>query len=395
MIKHKLTIVFAAAMLVIFAGNAVAAFKKNDPQAAHKKSRYRIDVLVPLYLDELAKDGKAIAKDKIPDKAQPGMAFYAGVSIAADSLKKEGFNIDIYVHDIASAGSSADALISKGELDSADLIIGDVQQDDIALLSSFAKTKSINFISTASGYYAELKNNPYFTLLQPSLQTQCERIVAEVVKSAPDNKVTVLYRSKGAADNACYDYVTDAAGGKLRLQYLACSKPPTKANLGLFIDVKGPVTLIVPVTDTSFAIGLLHDLSVDFPETHFDVYGMPSWSLIADLNKKGAFPNVAVHFTAAFTLDPASAAGQYVRHTFAAFYTGKMSTPVYDGYEALFLFANMLRKYGTHFNESYEHIAAPSSSFDIHAQTDKSGNVRFYENRHVFMETFEKGTLRK
>ncbi len=376
-------------------GNAVAAFRKNDQPATHKKSRYRIDVLMPLYLDELGKGGKAIAKDKVSDKAQPGMAFYAGINIAADSLKKEGFNIDIYVYDAASVNGSADALIAKGKLDSADLIIGDVQQDDIEALSSFAKTKGINFISTASAYYAEVKNNPYFTLLQPSLETQCKRIVAEVVKNVAGDKVTVLYRSKGAADNACYDYVTDAAGSKLRLQYMACSKPPTKANLGLFIDVKEPVTLLVPVTDTDFASSLLHGLSVDFPDTRFDVYGMPSWSKIAGLKKKGAFPNVSVHVTTAFTLDPASAAGQYVRRTFTAFYTGKMSTPVYDGYEALFLFASLLRKYGTHFNESYEHIAAPSSSFDIHAQTDKSGNVRYYENRHVFMETFEKGVMNK
>jgi hypothetical protein len=395
MIKHKLAVVFVSIVLtIIVGGNATAAFKKNDQPAAHKKNRYRIDVLVPLYLDELAKNGKAIAKDKIPEKAQPGMAFYAGINIAADSLKKEGFNIDIYVHDVASANESPVQLISKGKLDSSDLVIGDVQPQDVLLLSGFAKAKKINFVSTAPAFYGDAKNNTYLTLLQPSLQTQCERIVAEVVKNAPDDKITVLYRTKNAADNVCYDYITDAAGHKLHLQYMACSKPPGKGNLGVFIDATKPAVFIVPVSDISFADSLLHSLSTEFPDTHFDVYGMPAWAGIADLKKKGTFPNITVHISSAFSLDPSSVSGQYVRHMFTQFYTGKISTPVYDGYEALFLFAGLLKKYGTHFNENYEHTAAPSS-FDIQPQTDRSGNVRFYENKHVFTVTFENGTEKR
>ncbi len=393
MIKHKLTIVLIAVVLATtLAGNARTAFRKSDQPTLHKKSRYRVDILVPLYLDELPKSAAA-AKEKIPEKALPGMAFYAGVNIAADSLKKEGFNIDIYVHDVASVNESPGQLISKGKLDSSDLIIGDVQPQDIQPLSGFAKTKRINFISTAPAFYGETIDNPYFTLLQPSLQTQCERIVAEVVKNAPHDKVTVLYRSKDAADNACYDFITDAAERKLHLQYMACGKPPKKANLELFIAVAKPVVLVVPVSDTGFVTGLLHSLSTDFPDTHFEVYGMPSWAAIADLKKKGAFPNATVHITSSLILDPASAAGQYVRHTFTAFYTGKISMPVYDGYEALFLFAGLLKKYGTHFNEDYEHITSPA--LDIHAKTDRSGDVRFYENRQVVMEVFEGGAVKK
>ena len=383
MIKYKRTILLFTLLATIAAGNAVAAFKKNDQSTSYKKSRYRIDVLVPLYLDELPKYGAA--KDKIPEDALPGMAFYSGVNIAADSLRKEGFNVDIYVHDVASAGSSPETLISNGKLDSSDLVIGDVRPQEISQLAAFAKAKSVNFISASSGpYYGESIHNPYFTLLQPSLETQCERVVAEVVKNAPDDNITVLYRSKGAADNACYDYVTDAANGKLHLQYMACGKPPGKTALGTFIDAAKPVVLVVPVTDTVFAASFLHGLAEDFPGTQFEVYGMPSWAAIAALKKKGAFPNATVHITSTFTLDPASAAGQYVRHTFTAFYTGKISAPVYDGYEALFLFAGLLKKYGTHFNEKYEHNTLPSS-FDIHAKTDRSGNVRFYENTHVVM----------
>ena len=79
---------------------AVAAEAAPKKPAVHAKKRFRVDVLAPLYLDELVKGNNVTYKEKIPEKALPGLAFYAGISIAADSLKKEGFNIDIYIHEI-------------------------------------------------------------------------------------------------------------------------------------------------------------------------------------------------------------------------------------------------------------------------------------------------------
>ena len=54
------------------------------------KERYRIDVLLPLYLDELVKEDKPTFKGKVPEKAQPGINFYEGVNLAVDTLTNMG-----------------------------------------------------------------------------------------------------------------------------------------------------------------------------------------------------------------------------------------------------------------------------------------------------------------
>ena len=388
MVTNKRTILlFVLALAAGFAGNAKGSAKKDDQSPSYKKSRYRVDVLAPLYLDELVKGHSTTFKDKMPEKAQVGVAFYAGITLAADSLKKEGFNIDIYVHDAASANESPGLLISTGRLDSSDLIIGAELPQDVRLLSDFAKKKGINYISTLGAAYVSAKHNPYLTLLQPTLKTHCERIVAELIKNAAGEKVTVLYRTKDEADDACYDYVTDAAANKVRLQYMACNKPPKKANLKLFIDPRKPVTLLVPVSEIDYADSLLHSLSADFPDTHFDVYGMPSWAAIADLKKKDALKNITVHITVAATLDRSNAMGQYVRHIYTQVYAGKISEPVYEGFETLFMYASLLRKYGAHFNEKYNDVGT-HAPFEIQPQADRSGSIRYYENTRAVVNTF-------
>ncbi len=137
------------------------------------KPMYRIDVLMPMYLDELVKGGSVTFQDKLPEKAMPGMSFYEGINIAADSLKKAGFNIDIYIHDIISASESPELLVSQGKLDSSDLIIGAVLSKDIPVLALYANNRHINFVSALSASDGGVKNSPYLTLVQPSLKSHC------------------------------------------------------------------------------------------------------------------------------------------------------------------------------------------------------------------------------
>ncbi len=359
------------------------------------KSIYRIDVLVPMYLDELVKGGTVTFKDKIPDKALPGMSFYEGINIAADSLKKAGFNIDIYIHDVASASESPDLLV-KGKLDSADLIIGAVLSKDIPVLAEYANKKHVNFISALSAADGGVKDNPYFTLVQPSLKSHCEWIVDDAAKKFPGQKVVLLYRKSPEVDDNAYRYITkydDVA--KIHLKKLDCKSIPARENLLKLIDTTRPNVIIVSILDNAYADSLLKELSVDFPYTHFEVYGMPSWNSIASLNRKNAFPNLSVNVTCPFNFDLSSVSGKYVARTYKRDYGGKPAELVYRGYETLFWYANLLKQYGTIFNEKYaDNASAPFTIFEVKPQWDKDGNIFYQENTHIFLSTYEGGVYK-
>jgi len=372
----------------VIAGEATMLKQQVVLPHSQMKPRYRIDVLAHMYLDE-------VKNYKIPDKALPGIAFYEGVTIAADSLKKAGFKIDIYVHDVASAAESVDMLVRKNMLDSSDLIIGAVQSHDIPVLAEYAKNKKVNFISALSPADAGVRDNPFFTLLQPSLKSHCEWIVADVAKKFPGMKVGLLYRTSFAADSIAYKYLIGSAGDGTRFNQVLCNTLPRRKNLIGIFDTSKPNVIIVPVLDFSYADSLLNRVSHDFPETHFEVYGMPSWNSISNLRKEEAFPNLSINVTVPFNIDLSVPVVDYVNRVYKKDYAGRPTEYVYRGYEAMYWYANLLKQYGNIFNEKYsDNASAPFTKFEVKPQWDKNGQLLFNENTHIFVTKYEGGTYK-
>ena len=370
---------------------SVVVVKKQQPFVYPPtviKARYRIDVLAQMYLDE-------IKNDKIPEKGQPGVAFYEGLTIAADSLKKAGYSVDIYVHDVASAAESPEILISKNTLDSSDLVIAAIATHDIDVLAEYAKAKNINFVSTLSASDGGVRNDPLFTMIQPSLKTHCEWMNADVARKFPGMKVGLLYRTSTQADEDAYSYITGDDSDRLTFGKLNCNTMPGKDSLARLFDSTRPNVVIISVLDPYAADSILKELSHDFPGTHFEVYGMPSWGGIADLRKDDAFPNLSINITTPFHIDRTGALGHYIATTFHRDYGGTAPELAYRGFETMYWYAGLLRQYGTIFNSNYsDNAAAPFTHFDVRPRWDKDGNIMYLENAHVFLTRYEGGAYK-
>ena len=382
-------------------GRSAAGTKPPMPKLAKvyypattMKNRYRVDVLAPLYLDDLVKGSSVTFKNKLPEKAQPGISFYQGIKIAADSLKAAGFHIDLYIHDITSVKESSQNLVTGRVFDSSDLIIGAVPSKDVPVIAESAKKKCVNFVSALSPTEGNIKDNEYFTLIQPSLKTHCEWIIADVKKKFPKQKVVLLYRQSIQGDDNAYKYISEAAD-KMNLTSLLCNELPTKASIKKVIDSTRPNVLIVSILDMVFADSILKGLSSDFPAVHFEVYGMPSWIGINNLRKINNYPNLSIDITCPFNFDPENATCKYVERAFKRDYGSDANEFVYRGYETLFWYAGLLKHYGTIFNAKYaDNSTAPFTPFDVKTEWDKDGHLLFNENVHVFLSTWEGGLHR-
>jgi hypothetical protein len=370
--------------------NVVRKWSDIDYAPTQKKDRYRVELLAPLYLDELVKNGYA-AKD-IPAKAQDGINFYKGVQIAADSLKKAGFNIDIYVRDIASIMESCDMLVRKNALDTSDLLIGVVAPKDVPVLANYAKNKHINFISASSAADGSVRDNPYFTMLQPSARSQCEWIAGTIEDKHA--KAVILHRTYIQADDYAYHMLTDDTNYRKLFVPVLCNNLPKKQDLAGVVDTTRTNIVVVPVMDNVYADSLLKVLRQNFPRVKFEVYGMPSWSNMPAVSKPGTYPNISVNVPASFIYDPANPTVQYIDRIFRKEYGGKPQEMVYRGYETLFWYANLLKRHGTVFNKHFnEDELAPMTKFEIRPQWDKTGNVLYMENKKVFVRRYETGSF--
>src|ERR1044072_4458920 len=90
-------------------------------------ARHAIAVFAPLSLDSaFSSTGDFNFGKNFPKFLSPGLEFYEGVQLAADSLNRTGAAIDVYVYDTRSPSSSVKNFSSKPEFNKIELIIGNV-----------------------------------------------------------------------------------------------------------------------------------------------------------------------------------------------------------------------------------------------------------------------------
>lgn len=357
------------------------------------KPRYRIDVLVQLYLSELVVDGKPVSKGKFPDKVVPGMDFYEGVKLAADSLNTSGYNIDVYVHDITDGAHRPDMLIAKRILDSSDLIIGAIPSQYIPQLAQYAAKKEINFVSALSPSDADVKNNPYYILTQPSLRAHCKWIAERVAKKHRKQNAVLYYRTSVPVDKEAYEYLTLDKDNEYK--ELVCNSIPTRQQLQKLFDSTETNVLVMGIIDNSYSETLLGQLDQWFPGYKFEVYGMPSWRSLSGLKKTDNRSNIAINITTPFYFDMTTASGQSLSNSYkTAFGGAKPGEMVYRGYETMYLFAYLLGKYGTIFNEKLKDSGvAPFTRYELKPDWDKDGNLLYIENKHIYLQRYQDGSF--
>ena len=361
------------------------------PKSVHK-NRYRIDVFVPLYLSECVKGDKNISKDKIPDKAMAGINFYEGVKLAVDTLDQSGYRMDVFVHDVTEPKETPEALIAAKTLDSADLIIGAVPTNMVAPLAQFAKKRTINFISTMSPSDANVKDNPYFTLLQPTLQSHCEGIRKAVSKKYGNTRMFIYHRAGVQVDETAYKALTKDS--LFRLTTINAATLPAPLTLKYLFDSTESNVILMPILDANYAAQLLEQLHTLYPNFRFEVYGMPSWKGMNILRKNSDLDNIAIYFTAPYYFDGSTASGQSLASDYKRAFGGKPGEMVFRGYETLSFYTYLLNKYGTIFNPKIaDNASAAYTRFDIKPRWDKDFNLLYNENAHLYIYRYQDGNF--
>jgi hypothetical protein len=120
---------------------------------------------------------------------------------------------------------------------------------------------------------------------------------------------------------------------------------------------------------------------------------MPTAEAIKSLSKAEEFNNMVVFYTTSYIIDKITPASMYITRE----YKRKMGTPpsdvVYKGFESLYFFSNLLKKYGTPFNE---HIGESAFSFitpyKIVPVKDKT-SIKFFENKFLYIVRHEDGIM--
>lgn len=359
---------------------------------AKKKKKYNIAVFTPMFLDSV---DFAKSVTRIPKFMKPGIDFYQGVEIAADTLRRKGYHFDIHVFDSRSKYLNIKNVISSDRLDSMDCIIGNASVQDLKLLAEYSQKKEINFVSAVSPSSANQEFNPFFTILQPTLQTHVEELHRVITKKYPEDNVIYLYRDKRSENNALKYFENDDLSplpGRFHKVKLAGSNIDLAAIKNL-IDSNYHTTIVLGTLSPKVSYNILKALVPLAKETRLKVFGMPTMEMINTLNKTTSFPLMKIYYTTAFVKERLSPATKYILHKYARKMGGTPTDLVYKGFESIYFFANMMNRYGVPFNERISDnqysFLTPYKILPIKRNT----KFKYYENKFLYMISYENGIM--
>lgn len=357
-----------------------------------KKSVYNVAVLSPMFLDS-TEWTKNLAK--LPKHMMAGLDFYQGIRIAADTLNNMGHHLKLFVFDSKAAYFNAQSLIETDKLDSMDLIIGNASVADLKLLAEFAKRKRINFISAVSPSDADQTANPYFTILQPTLSSHIEKLHKHISRNYPEDNVVFAHRASASEKNALNYFKNDVLN-PLPGRFMELELKDKDIDIKSLIKGKDTMyntTVVLGVLDPQACYNQLKALAPYAERYRLKVYCMPTAEAIKSLSKTDEFPGMPIFYSAAYIIDKVTPASQYISRQYKRVMGGTATDVVYKGFESLYFFANLMKRYGVPFNEK---MGDNSSTFITPykiVQVKDKGTIKYNENKFLYLIRYEDGIM--
>jgi len=244
-------------------------------------TRHKIAIFTPLYLDSSFDDLNNYRYGaQFPKFINPGLEFYEGVQLALDSLSKEKVQLEAFVYDTRSAKQSLVQQLEIAGNDGAELILAYTNPEESWNISNTARLKKIPYINVNLPNDAGISGNPYFVMMNATLQTHISLIYKYIQKNYPLNPV-IMFRKKGKMEDVIQSYFNDAgkntASVALKINYVDLADSFSVNQLTSKLDSEQHTVCIAGSLDEDFGRRLAQQLASVSKSYPLTLVGMPTF----------------------------------------------------------------------------------------------------------------------
>jgi len=154
-----------------------------------KKNKYAIAAVLPFMYESLAHPQTVIKNSII-------FNLYQGMKMAQSDLKKEGILLEIFPIDTKKNKSETQKIVSDGNLENADLIIGPLYRGPNEVISKYSEENKIPMINPLSSNSEITGDNAYSFLFKPSYNTQGRVAAVYSKKKFKENRLAYVFYEK-------------------------------------------------------------------------------------------------------------------------------------------------------------------------------------------------------
>jgi len=391
--KRTLLPCLVLSMLFFFSSN------NSFAQADSGQKRYTVAVFAPLYLDSAFDASGEYRYDKnFPKFINPGLEFYEGIKLAADSLATEHIPLNIEIFDTRATAQNLQQQLASPAMAQAGLIIGHVTPAEAKLLAAEALKKNIPFINANLPNDAGINGNPSLVILNATLQTHCEGIYRFLQKNYGTSPV-IIFRKKGNMEDRLQNYFTEAerntAGVKLKMKYVLLDETKP-VPLQQYLDSTRLMICIAGSMDEAFGKSIAQQLATTVDSYPTLLIGMPTWDAITDFSRK-EYKGLNIIYTTPFYNPKTDKTSLSITNYFKTELYSRPSDMVFRGYECMYRFGKLLAEKGSNLNTSIgEKKYKVFTDWDIQPVLDKQTlSLDHFENKKLYFVKKADGVIKQ
>lgn len=382
---------------IFFLGN-LKLFSQNKIDTV--KPLYKVAIFAPLYLDSVFTADKFRFDKTIPKFIMPAVDFVQGAMIAFDTLSLTNADVQAYIYDTRSFTEPLPSLMQSNKLDSIDLIIGSVKDVEYKLLADYSYKKNIPFISATYPNDGGVQKNPNVTIVNSTLKAHCEGIYSYILLNHGTDNI-YLCRKPGAQEDKITGYfkALNEQEGKplLNIQVLNFDSTISTYFLKNKLDSNRQSIIIGASLDEAFAKSIT-DACYSILKRNYRItlIGMPNWDGFKIFSKKDAYKDFPIRFTSPYYNSKTNAYNSFITDEYYRLYKAKPSDMAYKGFEAVYLFTNLLMKYPDDFTSHLNDTAfRVFNDFNFRPVFSQKNNPTpdYFENKHLYVMKIINGEI--
>jgi hypothetical protein len=358
-------------------------YKTNAQSSSTLQERKTIIVFIPLEIDGAFNGSEYIlGNNNLPKTMLPGLDFYNGVMMALDSIKKINSLLDVRIIDAKQKNNPLTTLLTDSSIQKTTLIISAItSRPDTKILADFALAHQIPMVSAIFPNDAGVTNNPFFTVLNPTLKTQCEAIYNYIQTNFSKN--TILYlKKKGATEDYIQNIIVDS-NSKTSKSFLNIDVTDSIsfADIAPYLDSTKQNILLCGSLKESFGYSIVKLLN-DNPAYKSTIIGMPTW----DGEKSFNVTNVEIIYASPFYFNGNEKLLKQLTAAYKLKYLGRPSDQFFKGFESMLYFTNGL-------------LSKPTPVFNsikimpVYNEDNKS-QVDYFENKNLYFFRKQNGQIK-
>ena len=266
------------------------------------------------------------------------------MQLAIDSLNAENAPIEVLFYDSKSSSISLQELVQQEELQSVSLIIASfTSRNEIKPLADFAFEKNIPLISSTFPNDGGTTANPFFALVNPTINTHIEGIYKYVHKNFPIENI-LLVRKKGNMEDMIQSILLNTnentPGIPLKLKMIELTDIFTSKQVTDNLDSTKKNIIICGTLNENFSLQLSKVLSSS-KNYQVILIGMPTWDGMKDIGK-----GLEIIYSNPYNFSKTDKLMLRLSEKYRTKYAGRPTEMVLKGYESMFHFSKLLMKHG-------------------------------------------------